>query len=66
METLDKDDQGLYTPFYIKVYKASAQRNWELSFNSEGDPATVTLTFDVLENADGKMIDLIELSGDAQ
>lgn len=64
METLDKDDQGYLTPFYIKVYKASAQRNWELSFNSEGDPASISLTFDVLENADGKMIDMIEITGD--
>lgn len=45
MSTLDKDDQGVYTPFLMTAYKASIQRNFELSFNSEGDPATVTLTF---------------------
>lgn len=66
METLDKDDQGVLTPFYIKVYKATIQRSWELSFNSEGDPATVTMTFDVLEDADGNMIDMIELTADTQ
>lgn len=64
METLDKDDQGYLTPFYIKVFKASAQRNWELSFNSEGDPASITLTFDVLEDEDGNMIDMVEITGD--
>ena len=42
--TLDKDEEGRLTPFKIVAYKAMAQRNFELSFNSEGDPATVTAT----------------------
>lgn len=44
MSTLDKDEEGTLTPFKIVAYKAMAQRNFELSFNSEGDPATVTAT----------------------
>lgn len=44
MTTVDKDEEGLYTPFIIVAYKASIQRNFELSFSSEGDPASVELT----------------------
>lgn len=44
MQTLDKDEEGLFTPFVMTAYKASIQRNFELSFSSEGDPASVTLT----------------------
>lgn len=44
MSTLDKDEDGIFTPFKIVAYKAMAQRNFELSFTSEGDPATVTAT----------------------
>lgn len=44
METLDKDEQGMFTPFLMTAYKATIQRSFELSFNSEGDPASVTLT----------------------
>ena len=44
MSTLDKDEEGRLTPFKIVAYKATAQRNFELSFTSEGDPATVTAT----------------------
>ena len=43
-KTLDKSEDGDYTGFIITAYKAAIQRNLELSFSSEGDPATVTLT----------------------
>ena len=46
MSTLDKDEEGVYTPFKMVVYKATPQRNFELSFSSDGDPATVSATFD--------------------
>lgn len=44
MTTVDKDEEGMLTPFVMTAYKASIQRNFELSFSSEGDPASVTLT----------------------
>jgi hypothetical protein len=44
MSTLDKDEVGVLTPFIMIAYKASVQRDFELSFSSEGDPATITLT----------------------
>lgn len=47
MSTLDKDEDGLYTPFRIVAYKATIQRNFELSFSSEGDPASITATLTI-------------------
>lgn len=66
MKTLDKDEEGVLTPFLITVYKATIQRSFELSFSSEGDPASVTLTFDTLENKDGNVMSFVELTGDAE
>lgn len=43
-KTLDKDEDGEYTGFIVTAYKAAIQRNLELSFSSEGDPTTTTLT----------------------
>lgn len=60
-KTLDKDEDGEYTGFIVTAYKAAIQRNLELSFSSEGDPASVTLTFDILEDKDGNAIDIVEL-----
>ena len=66
MKTLDKDEEGTLTPFLITVYKAAIQRSFDLSFSSEGDPASVTLTFDTLENKDGNVMSFVELTGDAE
>ena len=61
MNTLNKDEKGVYTPFLMTAYKATIQRSFELSFNSEGDPASVTLTFDLMEDADGNILDMVEV-----
>lgn len=65
-KTVDKDEEGLLTPFVMTAYKASIQRSFELSFSSEGDPASVTLTFDLMEDKDGNIFDMIELTDDAE
>lgn len=65
-KTVDKDEEGLLTPFVMTAYKASIQRNFELSFSSEGDPASVTLTFDLMEDKDGNIFDMIELTDDVE
>jgi len=58
--TLDKDEEGTLTPFIVTAYKASIQRNFELSFSSEGDPVSITLTFDLSEDKNGDVMDIIE------
>lgn len=66
MSTLDKDEDGLLTPYKLVAYKATIQRSFDLSFSSEGDPASVTLTFDLMEDKDGNVLDMIELTDDAE
>lgn len=61
MSTLDKTEDGTYSPFLITTYKATIQRNFELSFSSEGDPASITINFDLCEDADGNVLDITEL-----
>ena len=62
MKTVDKDEEGLLTPFLMTAYKATIQRNFELSFSSEGDPASVTLTFDLMEDKNGNILDMVEIT----
>lgn len=66
MSTLDKGEDDSLTPFIITAYKASIQRNFELSFSSEGDPASVTITFDLLEDKNGNVLDIIEDTTDVE
>lgn len=65
-KTVDKDEEGMLTPFIMTAYKATIQRNFELSFSSEGDPASVTLTFDLMEDKDGNIFDMVELTDEAE
>ena len=62
MSTLDKDEEGGFTPFLMTAYKASIQRSFELSFSSEGDPASVSLTFDLMEDKEGRVLDFAEIN----
>lgn len=62
MSTLDKNEQGELIPVRITAYKASPQRNLELSFASDGDPAEITITCDALVDNDGNVLDMIEIT----
>ena len=66
MSTLDKGEDDSLTPFIMTAYKASIQRIFELSFSSEGDPASVTITFDLLEDKNGNVLDMIEDTSEMQ
>ena len=65
MSTLDKGEDDSLTPFIMTAYKASIQRNFELSFSSEGDPASVTITFDLMEDKNGNILDIVEDTSEA-
>lgn len=60
MNTVEKDEDGVITPYILTAYKASIQRTFTLTFSSEGDPSTVEITFDLLEDKNGNFLDIIE------
>ena len=64
MSTLNKDENGDQVPMRLPAYKASPQRNFEISFASDGDPSSVTLTCDLLEDHDGNVLDMIEITSE--
>ena len=62
METVDKDEQGKLVPVRITAYKASPNRTLDLSFSSNGDPAEIEIELSVLQNEDGDVMDIIEIT----
>ena len=62
METLDKDVEGNLVPFIMNICKATIQRSIDLSFSSEGDPASITINFDILQDDEGNVLDFIEIT----
>lgn len=64
MSTLDKDEEGILTPFKQVIYKATPKRNFEISLSSDGDPVSVQLQMDILRDRNGDFIDFIEITDD--
>lgn len=62
METVDKDEKGNLVPVRITAYKASAQRNLDLTFASDGDPAEIEISLDCLTDENGEVMDIIEIT----
>ena len=61
MNTVEKDENDVLTPYKIIAYKAQAQRNFELSQSSEGDPAQLTITLDLLDDKDKNFVEMVEI-----
>lgn len=59
--TIEKDEDENITGLKIILYKAQPQRNFSLSQSSEGDPATITMTFDLMEDKEGNVSDIVEV-----
>lgn len=66
MDTVEKDENEILTPYKMIFYKAQPQRNFSLSQSSEGDPASITMTFDLLEDKDGNFVEMIEIEDEAE
>ena len=62
MQTLDKDANGDLIPVKIIAYKATPKRQLELSFSSEGEPASIKIDFDVLADRNDDVLDIVEIT----
>lgn len=61
MTTITKDEDGSYSPFVIVFYRAILNREFELSFSSEGDPAELSFTFTILSDRYDRFMDMYEI-----
>lgn len=57
--TWDKDESGNIIDQHMVVYKAVPQPNFTISNQNTGDPGTITITYDILEDESGNMLDLL-------
>lgn len=60
MKTVEKDEEGIITPYIITGYKCKPKKALDLSFSSSGDAATVKIEFSCLEDKDGNVADMVE------
>lgn len=58
-DTWHKTEDDVIVSQKMIVYKAQPQTNFSVSWSNTGDPATVTITLDLLADKDNNMLDLI-------
>lgn len=57
--TYNKDvDENIFAQSF-KIYKAAPQGNFTLSFSNNGDPGSIDMTLDLLEDKVGRMYDIV-------
>lgn len=58
-DTVMKTESDELLPYKFIAYKAAPQSNMSISMSNNGDPATITITCDLLVNENDDMLDLI-------
>ena len=58
-DTVMKTENDELLPYRFIAYKAAPQSNMSIGMSNSGDPATVTITCDLMVNENGEMLDLI-------
>ena len=58
-DTVMKTEDDVLLPYKFIAYKVAPQSNMSLAMSNNGDPATITITCDLLVNEDDEMLDLI-------
>lgn len=58
-DTVMKTEDDEVLPYKLTAYKVAPQSNMSLSFSNSGDPGTITITCDLMADADDNMLDLV-------
>lgn len=58
-DTVMKTENDELLPYKFIAYKAAPQSNMSISMSNNGDPATITITCDLMVNEANEMLDLI-------
>lgn len=64
-DTVMKTEDDEILPYHLVAYKCVPQPNMSLSYSNTGDPATVTITADLMADADDNVLDLILIEDEA-
>lgn len=58
-DTVMKTEDDEVLPYKMTAYKVAPQSNLSLSFSNNGDPGAITITCDLMADADDNMLDLV-------
>lgn len=63
-DTIMKTEDDEVLPMKMTIYKCAPQSNISLGFSNNGDPATITITADLMSDSDNNMLDLTLIEED--
>lgn len=58
-DTVMKTEDDSILPYKLTAYKVAPQGNLSLSFSNNGDPGSITITCDLMADADDNILDLV-------
>ncbi len=58
-DTVMKTEDNEVLPYKMTAYKVAPQSSMSLSFSNNGDPGAITITCDLMADADDNMLDLV-------
>ena len=58
-DTIDKGEDGKFYTFRQTFYHLHPQTNFSIGFANNGDPASITLTCDILADKDNNFVDMV-------
>lgn len=58
-DTVMRTESDEVLPYKLVAYKVTPQSNMSLSFSNSGDPASITITCDLMADGDNNILDLI-------
>lgn len=62
--TIYKTEDDELLPFKMIYYKASPQSNFTITNSNTGDPTSLSITFDLMVNTDGDLMDMLLIEED--
>lgn len=60
-ETVSRTEDDKLIAQKVIAYKAAAQMDAEWSFSSSGDPASITITFDLMADSEDRVLDMLAI-----
>ena len=63
-DTIMKTEDDEVLPMKMTIYKCAPQSNISLGFSNNGDPASITITADLMSDSDDNMLDLTLIEED--
>ena len=63
-DTIMKTEDDEILPYKLTAYKVAPQSNLTLAYSNTGDPGTITITCDLMADADDNILDLVLIDED--